>query len=55
MEAIADGYCKIVKHICGVSEGLDKLRRNQEENKMNISDISEDLAEVVIFVDNVAN
>ena len=55
VEAIADGYCKIVTPICGVSKGLDKLRRDQEENNTKISDISEDLAEVVIFVDNVAN
>ena len=55
VEAIADGYCKIVTPICRVSKGLDKLRRNQEENNTKISDISEDLAEVVIFVDNVAN
>ena len=54
VEAIADDDCKIVTQVCGVSEGLDKLRRDQEENNTNISDISKDLAEVVIFVDDVA-
>jgi len=50
VEAIADGYCKIGHPFFGVSEGVDKLRRNQYENNIEISDISVDLAEVVIFV-----
>ena len=61
VEAIADGYCKIGTQIGGVSEivqvieDIDVLRRNQEKGTAKISDISEDLAELVTFVDNVAN
>lgn len=55
VEAIADGYCKIGTKIVGVSHDVDKLRKNQEESNTKISDISEDLAEYVSFVDNVAH
>ena len=69
VEAIADGYCKIGTtnggvsedvevigtKICGVYEDIDVLQRNQEKGTAKISDISEDLAELVTFVDNVAN
>ena len=47
MENISDGYGKIAD--------LDKLRRTQEEDHAIIGDLSEDVTELIIFADDVAN